>query len=296
MKLAAQDSSPKLNRRKFLAAAAVTGAAGAVKPAEAATAPQAQQRLPSALPPNAHVAAAETGTPQMPQHDNGVAGSDFMVDVIKTLDIKYLPANPASSFRGIHESLINYGKNTMPEFLTCTHEESAIGMCHGYFKATGKPLMTLCHGVVGLQHGAMAVYNAWCDRVPVLIVGGNDLDAAHRAPGVPTFHSGQDINAIVRDYTKWDDNPVSAEHFAQSFVRMYKIATTPPYGPVMMALDGVLQNEPIRDFGEPLYIPKFFPSAPPQGDLAAVREAARLLANAEHPVIVVDRMARTPNG
>jgi thiamine pyrophosphate-dependent acetolactate synthase large subunit-like protein len=291
-----KDSSLKLNRRKFLTAAAVAGATGAVNPAKSAIAPDAQQRLPSALPPNAHVAAVENGTPQMPAHDNGTPGSDFMVDVIKTLDIKYLPANPAASYRGLHESLINYGKNTMPEFLTCMHEESAVGMCHGYFKATGKPLMTLVHGVVGLQHATMAVYNAWCDRVPVLIIGGNDLDAAHRPPGVPTFHSGQDINAIVRDYTKWDDSPVSSQHFAQSFVRMYKIATTPPYGPVMMALDAVLQNEPIRDFGEKLYIPKFFPSAPPQGDSGAVKEAARLLANAERPVIVVDRAARTPDG
>ncbi len=175
------------------------------------------RRLPSALPPNAHVAAAETGAPELPSSAEGMPGSDFMVDVIKTLDIKYVPANPASSYRGIHESLINYGKNTMPEFLTCMHEESGVAMCHGYFKATGKPLMTLVHGVVGLQHAAMAVYNAWCDRVPVLIVGGNDLDAAHRAPGVPTFHSGQDINAIVRDYTKWDDNPVSAAAFRAEF-------------------------------------------------------------------------------
>ena len=196
----------------------------------------------------------------------------------------------------IHESLIDYGKNTMPEFLTCMHEESGVGMCHGYFKATGKPLMTLVHGVVGLQHATMAVYNAWCDRVPVLIIGGNDLDAAHRPPGVPTFHSAQDINAIVRDYTKWDDTPISAQHFAQSFVRMYKIATTPPYGPVMMSLDGGLQNDAVRDYGEPLYIPKFFAAAPPQGDDAAVKEAARLLANADRPVIVVDRAARTPDG
>ena len=293
--MAKNKSGAKLDRRKFLTAAAVAGAASGVAPAKAA-APQAEQRLPSALPPNAHVAAAETGTPQMPAHDNGTPGSDFMVDVIKTLDIKYLPANPASSFRGIHESLINYGKNTMPEFLTCTHEESAVGMCHGYFKATGKPIMTLCHGVVGLQHATMAIYNAWCDRVPVLIVGGNDLDAAHRAPGVPTIHSAQDINAIVRDFTKWDDNPVSLQHFAQSFVRMYKIATTPPYGPVMMSLDGGLQTEPMREDGERLYIPKFFASAPPQGDSGAVKEAARLLAGAEQPVIVVDRMARTPAG
>jgi acetolactate synthase-1/2/3 large subunit len=295
-----KDKTPNLNRRNFLAAAAVAGAAGTVPPAAAAAAApaavQPEPRLPSALPPNAHVAAAETGAPEMPASNEGKPGSDFMVDVIKTLDIKYLPANPASSVRGIHESLINYGKNTMPEFLTCMHEESSVGMCHGYFKATGKPLMTLVHGVVGLQHATMAVYNAWCDRVPVLVLGGNDLDAAHRPPGVPTFHSAQDINAIVRDYTKWDDNPVSPQHFAESFVRMYKIATTPPYGPVMMALDGGLQMEPARDFGQPLYIPKFHPAAPPQGDMAAVKEAARLLANAERPVIVVDRAARTQEG
>ncbi len=254
------------------------------------------QRAPSALPPNAHVAAAETGAPQVPANGGGRPGSDFMVDVIKTLDIKYLPANPAASYRGLHESLIDYGKNTMPEFLTCMHEESAVGMCHGYFKATGKPLMTLVHGVVGLQHATMAIYNAWCDRVPVLVVGGNDLDAAHRPPLVPTFHSAQDINAIVRDYTKWDDTPVSSEHFAQSFVRMYKIATTPPYGPVAMSLDAGLQNEAVRDRGDPLYIPKYFAAAPPQGDSGAVKEAARLLANAERPVIVVDRAARTQNG
>ena len=101
----------------------------------------------------------------------------------------------------------------MPEYLNCTHEESAVGMAHGYFKIAGKPLMTLCHGTVGLQHAAMAIYNAWCDRVPVIIVGGNDLDAAHRPPGVPTVHSAQDINALVRDFTKWDDTPVVAAAF-----------------------------------------------------------------------------------
>jgi thiamine pyrophosphate-dependent acetolactate synthase large subunit-like protein len=133
--------------------------------------------------------------------------------------------------------------------------------------------------------------------VPVIIMGGNDLDAAHRPPGVPTFHSAQDINVIVRDFTKWDDTPVSLQHFAQSFVRGYKIATTPPYGPVMLALDAGLQQEPIHlHQGEKLYIPKFTATAPPQGETGAVREAARLLANAERPVIVVDRTARTDNG
>jgi acetolactate synthase I/II/III large subunit len=290
----------KVSRRGFLAAAAVTGAATAVASPQAAarssSSASAQPRVPSALPPTMRVAAAETAPPKELPRIGGVAGSDFMVDVIKTLDIKYMPSNPASSFRGLHESLIDYGGNKMPEFLTCTHEESAAGMAHGYFKAAGKPLMTLCHGTVGLQHATMAIYNAWCDRVPMIVVGGNDLDAAHRPPGVPTFHSAQDINAIVRDYTKWDDTPVSLQHFAQSFVRAYKIATTPPYGPVAISLDAGLQQEPITQNGEKLYIPRYVPTSPPQGDTGAVKEAARLLANAQNPVIVVDRAARTENG
>jgi thiamine pyrophosphate-dependent acetolactate synthase large subunit-like protein len=219
-----------------------------------------------------------------------------MVDVIKTLDIKYLPANPASSYRAIHESLIDYGKNTMPEFLTCTHEEVGVGIAHGYYKIANKPLMTLCHGTVGLMHATMNVYNAFCDRAPVIILAGNDLDAAHRPPGVPTVHSAQDINAIVRDYTKWDDTPVSAQHFAQSFVRAYQIAVTPPCAPVILSLDDGLAQEPVRDYGQKLYIPKYVASAPPAGEMGAVREAARLLVNAERPVIVADRAVNTQRG
>ena len=157
-----------VSRRKFLAGVAVASGATAVPPAKAATSAStnAPARMPSALPPTAHVAAAESGTPNQlsTSRIGGTPGSDFMVDVIKTLDIKYVPSNCASSYRGIHESLINYGRNKMPEFLTCTHEESGVGMAHGYFKAAGKPLMTLCHGTVGLQHASMAVYNAWCHR------------------------------------------------------------------------------------------------------------------------------------
>jgi acetolactate synthase I/II/III large subunit len=300
--MAKTGSGVKVDRRRFLASVAVAGAATAVAPdvtAKAATGaalPSAALRArPSAVPPSAVVAAAETGTPKALAQANGRDGSDFMVDVIKTLDIDYLPSNPASSFRGLHESLINYGGNKKPEFLTCTHEECAVAMAHGYFKIAGKPMMTLCHGTVGLQHASMAIYNAWCDRVPVIVVGGNDLDASKRPPGVPTFHSAQDINALVRDFTKWDDTPVSLQHFAQSMVRAYKIAMTPPFAPVAISLDAGLQQEPSHN-GEKLYIPRYVQTSPPQGDSAAVREAARLLAQAERPVIVVDRVARTPNG
>jgi acetolactate synthase I/II/III large subunit len=254
------------------------------------------RRSTAVSPPSAQVAAAETGTPKELPHTAVADGSDFMVDVIKTLDFEYLPTNPANSFRGLHESLINYGGNKKPEFLTCMHEESGVAMAHGYFKAAGKPLITLCHGTVGLQHATMAIYNAWCDRVPVVVIGGNDLDAAKRPPGVPTFHSAQDINALVRDFTKWDDTPVSLQHFAQSLVRAYKIAVTPPMGPVAISLDAGLQQAPIHENGERLYIPRYVPTAPPQGDAGAVREAARLLANADRPVIVVDRAARSAAG
>jgi acetolactate synthase I/II/III large subunit len=297
-----KDARAEVSRRRFLAGVAVAGATTAVTPPVAHGATQTAApaavppRRPSALPPNMHVAAAETGTPKELARVKGIPGSDFMVDVIKKLDIKYAPSNCASSFRAIHESLINYGGNKMPEYLTVSHEESGVGMAHGYFKITGKPLMTLCHGTVGLQHATMAIYNAWCDRVPVIIIGGNDLDAAHRPPGVPTFHSAQDINAIVRDYTKWDDTPVGLQHFAQSFVRAYKISMTPPYGPVAISLDAGLQQEPMKENGEKLYIPRYVPSSPPQGDSGAVKEAARLLANAQNPVIVADRAARTENG
>ncbi len=293
-----KDSRPKLDRRKFLTAAAVAGAAGAVKPAVAATAaPDAATRAPSALPPNEHVAAAETGVPNIPPYSTeGRPGSDFMVDVIKTLDIKYLPANPASSYRALHESLIDYGANSMPEYLTCTHEEAGVGIAHGYYKIANKPLMTVCHGTVGLMHATMNIYNAYCDRVPVIVIAGNDLDAAYRPPGVPTIHSAQDINAIVREFTKWDDTPVSAQHFAQSMVRAYQIAVTPPCAPVAISLDDGLAQEPIRDHGQKLYIPKYVATAAPQGEDGAVREAARLLVNAEHPVIVADRAVSTQKG
>lgn len=295
-----QENRPNLDRRKFLTAAAVAGAAGAVSPGEArAAAPaEAPQHVPSALPPSERDAAAETDVPNIAPYstEHRRPGSDFMVDVIKSLQIKYLPANPASSYRALHESLIDYGKNTMPEFLTCTHEEVGVGIAHGYYKVANKPLMTTCHGTVGLMHATMNVYNAFCDHAPVIVIAGNDLDAAYRPPGVPTIHSAQDINAIVRDYTKWDDTPVSAQAFAQSFVRAYQIATTPPCAPVVISLDDGLAQEPIRDYGQPLYIPKFVAAAPPQGDAGAVREAARLLANAEHPVIVADRAVKTEQG
>jgi acetolactate synthase-1/2/3 large subunit len=221
-------------------------------------------------------------------------GSDFMVDVIKALGFEYVATNPGSSFRSLHESLVNYGGNSKPELLTCLHEESAVGIAHGYAKASGKPMAVMVHGTVGLQHAAMAVYNAWCDRVPVFIIAGNGLDANKRRPGTEWNHSVQDVALMVRDYVKWDDYPMSLQHFAESAVRAYKIAMTPPREPVMLVADIDLQEDPIH--AEGLKIPKLAVSRPPQGDRAALAEAAKWLANAEAPVIIADRMARDQQG
>ena len=254
-----KDQQPKSGRRQFLGGVIAAGAAAGASTVapQVAKAADAPARAPSALPPSSRTAAFETQVPAplAASRVGGKPGSDFMIDVMKTLDIKYAPSNCASSFRALHESMINYGNNKMPEYISCMHEESGVAMGQGYFKIAGKPLITMCHGTVGLQHAAMAVYNAWCDRVPVIVIGGNDLDAASRPPGVPTFHSAQDINALVRDFTKWDDTPTTLQHFSQSFVRAYKIAMTPPYGPVAISLDAGLQQEPMRaPHSEALYL------------------------------------------
>jgi acetolactate synthase I/II/III large subunit len=280
-----------VDRRSFLTGVAVASAATAAMPAKAAPTPP--PAAPSALRPTAAVAKAEMGTPEMPKHAEGRPASDYMVDVIKSLDIDYVPSNPAQSFRGLHESLLTYGGNKKPEFLTCMHEESSVAMAHGYFKIAGKPMLVMCHGTVGLQHASMALYNAWCDRVPLIVIGGNDLDATKRAPLVPTYHSAQDIGALVREFTKWDDTPMSPAHFGESFVRAYKIAMTPPHEPVLISLDTDMQEEALP---KPPPVPRYSRTAPPQGDTNAVREMAKLLVEAEHPVIVADRAARTPAG
>ena len=220
-------------------------------------------------------------------------GSDFMVDVIKSLGIEYVAANPGSSFRGLHESIINYGQNHAPELITCCHEESAVAIAHGYAKIAGKPMGVLAHSTVGLQHAAMGIFNAYCDRVPVYILLGNTIDETMRRPGVEWDHSVQDAAAMVRDYTKWDDLPISLTHFAESAVRAYKIAMTPPMMPVLLVADSDLQERPVPP-DTTLRIPKLTTAAPPQGDSGAVNEAAKLLVQAENPVIVVDRAARTP--
>jgi thiamine pyrophosphate-dependent acetolactate synthase large subunit-like protein len=292
----ARSKKNAVGRRRFLG----TAAAGAAGLAAGAKVTQAQQPQPITPPrvtaPNAAARQAETGTPASVEVlTNERPGSDFMVDVLKSLGIEYICSNPGSSFRALHESVINYGGNRNPEFLTCCHEESAVGMAHGYAKIEGKPLAVFAHGTVGLQHAAMAIYNAYCDRVPVYVIFGNLANAATRRPGVEWAHSVQDGASLVRDFVKWDDAPASLTHFAESAVRAYKIAMTPPTMPIVLVADGDLQEDAVSADAR-LSIPKLTLAAPPQGESGAVAEAARLLVIAENPVIVADRAARTPAG
>src|ERR1700675_1201761 len=91
-------------------------------------------------------------------------GSDLVVELLRGLAIPYIALNPGSSYRGIHDSLVNFPGRGL-EMIVCLHEEIAVALAHGYARVTGKPLVAAVHDVVGLQHASMAIFNAWCDRI-----------------------------------------------------------------------------------------------------------------------------------
>src|SRR5262252_83884 len=255
-----------VNRRRFLKGAAASAAALATTTIE--TKAQETQAARAVAPlPSARALAAETEpvSTDVEVLTTDHPGSDFMLQVIKSLGFEYVAANPGSSFRSLHESIVNYGGNKNPELLTCCHEESSVGMADGYAKVEGKPMAVMAHSTVGLQHAAMNVYNAFAGRVPVFMILGNTIDANARRPGVEWLHSAQDAAGMVRDYTKWDDLPISLTHFAESSVRAYKIAMTPPRGPIVVVADGDLQETPVAALSK-LHIPTLAAPPPPAGD------------------------------
>jgi acetolactate synthase-1/2/3 large subunit len=280
------------NRRGFLKGAAI-GAATVVAHPQTGSAQTADDTKPKVVVPTDAQLAAEVGPSPATSNTKFIENpaSDYMVDVIKALDIEYITTNPGSSFESLHESLINYGGNRMPEILTSLHEESAVAMAHGYAKIEGKPMAAMLHGSVGLLHGSMAIYNAYADRVPIFILVGN-----YKEPTgfVDQVHSAQDLGGFVRDFVKWDDNTISVNRFAQSALQAYKISMAPPMGPVVVLIDHDMQGAPLNR--DKLRVPKLTMNSPAQGDTNAVREAARLLVEAENPLIMTGRSARTPEG
>ena len=300
---ASNDTAAEVGRRQFLTGIGLGGlAAGlAALPQTAA----AQTTAPAPAPaqsggppaPGTTLAAESEFPPELSDYVFRKSGSDFMVDVVRTLNIDFIAANPGSTFRGLQESFIGYGNNTKPEWLTCTHEEASVAMAHGYAKIAGKPMACIMHGTVGIMHGSMALYNAFADRVPIVALSGATGDANTRRPGVEWEHSVQDNAAMVRDFTKWDDQPWSLQHFAESMVEAYRIATAVPMGPVLITADGDLQEDELKPEEEKkLKIPKLSLARPPAGDSGSLKEVATLLVNAEAPVIIADRYARTQNG
>lgn len=289
------ETPANMQRRNFLKAGSVVAGAALAPVATVAAAQEPAKGAPDAVSaaPNPN-AAAES----MPPNDDPVvqssSGGEFMVDVLKALGFDYIAINPASSFRGIHEAIINYSNNK-PEILTCTHEEIAVAMAQGYAKMEGKPMGVMAHGTVGLQHASMGLYNAYVDRAPVYMMVGNILEGEMRGNAAEWVHSAQDPGASVRDYVKWDDQPHSLQGFAESAVRAYRMTMTPPMAPVLLSLDAELQENPIHN-REELRIPKNYAVTLPMGDAGALTELAKMLVAAKNPVIVVDRMTRTQAG
>jgi thiamine pyrophosphate-dependent acetolactate synthase large subunit-like protein len=219
-------------------------------------------------------------------------GSDAIADLLRALAIPYIALTPGASFRGLHDSLVNHLGNARPELLLCVHEESAVALAHGYARVTGKPLAVALHANVGLMHATMAIFNAWCDRIPVLLLGAvGPVDAVKRRPWVDWIHTSRDLGALVRGYTKWDDQPGSVAAALEAVLRAYRIATTPPHGPVYVTLDAALQEESLA---APPAMPDLERSVVPVTGVAppgAVREAVRLLSSAKRPLLMVGRVS-----
>jgi thiamine pyrophosphate-dependent acetolactate synthase large subunit-like protein len=220
-------------------------------------------------------------------------GSDAVALMLRELDVPYVALNPGASYRGLHDSLVNLLGNRDPQMLLCLHEEHAVAMAHGYAKVTGRPMGAIVHSNVGLMHATMAIFNAWCDRAPVVVLGATGpVDAAKRRPWIDWIHTAQDQGALIRNYTKWDDQPASVAAAAESMLRAHRMALTPPCGPVYICLDAALQESRIGELPPLPSAQRFRPPRPIAPDPAALREAAALLQKAERPLILIGRVAR----
>lgn len=221
-------------------------------------------------------------------------GSDVMVDAMKACGFRYLPLNPGSSYRGLHDSLVNYGGNE-PQIITCTHEKVAVGIAHGYAKATGETAACVVHDLVGLLHGAMGIYYAWVDRAPIVVFGGaGPMAYDRRRPHIDWIHTANIQGNAVRDFTKWDDQPYSIASVPESIARGFRIASQAPQGPVYIALDAALQEDELTEDAPLPDWSRLRPPAPIGPDPAALRRLAERLAAAERPLVVVSYAGRDP--
>ncbi|HET7880258.1 MAG TPA: thiamine pyrophosphate-binding protein [Acetobacteraceae bacterium] len=224
---------------------------------------------------------------------NALFGSDVVAETLRALEVPYIALNPGASYRGLHDSLVNYLGNVQPQMLLCLHEESAVAIAHGYAKVTGRPMAAAVHSNVGLMHATMAMFNAWCDRMPVLVLGATGpVDAPKRRPWIDWIHTARDQGALIRHYTKWDDQPASAEAAREALLRAWWIARTAPMGPVYVNLDAGMQEAPLADPPPPLDAARFVPAVTSGIASAQIEQAAAMLRDARRPVILMGRGSR----
>jgi thiamine pyrophosphate-dependent acetolactate synthase large subunit-like protein len=221
-------------------------------------------------------------------------GSDSIAAMLRALDLPYIALNPGASFRGLHDSLVNYLGNERPQMLLCLHEEAAVAIAHGYAKAAERTMAVALHSNVGLMHATMAIFNAWCDRVPMLILGATGpWDAAKRRPWIDWIHTAADQGALVRGYTKWDNQPGSVAAAHEALLRAVQLADTAPRGPTYINLDAAVQEAKI---GAPPALPdvsRYRAPAPVLPDEKSIAAAAALLSSAKQPLILAGRGWRT---
>lgn len=221
-------------------------------------------------------------------------GSDVVVDLLHELDVPYVPMNPGSSFRGLHDSLVNHGGNTDPQLLLCLHEEVAVALAHGWAKATGRLGVAAVHDLVGLQHASMAVYDAFCDRTPLLLLGGSGpADPAQRRP-IDWIHSATTQAQLVRDFTVWDAEPMTPAAFAADVVRARQRALSAPRGPAYVSLDAGVQEARLDAEVVLPDLARHAPAPPIAADPTSLARAAELLAGARFPVVVAGRVGLDP--
>jgi thiamine pyrophosphate-dependent acetolactate synthase large subunit-like protein len=224
-------------------------------------------------------------------------GSDVVAETLRALDIPYIALNPGASYRGLHDSIVNYLGNQTPQMLLCLHEEIAVAIAHGYAKVTNKAMAAAVHSNVGLFHATMAIFNAWCDRMPVVILGATGpVDASKRRPWIDWIHTARDQGAIVRDYTKWDDQPASPAAAREALLRAHWIANTAPMGPVYINLDAEMQEAKLSEPIGPMDVNRFMPPTATAPAPALVAQAAKLLKAAKHPLILMGRVSRSLDG
>jgi len=221
-------------------------------------------------------------------------GSDVVADALRATDIPYIALNPGASYRGLHDSLVNYLGNEQPQMLLCLHEESAVAIAHGYAKVTGKAMAAAVHSNVGLMHATMAFFNAWCDRMPMLVLGATGpVDAMKRRPWIDWIHTARDQGALVRGYTKWDDQPASPVAAREAVLRAGWIANTAPQGPTYVNLDASMQEAKLAEPVLPIDAQRYMPPVESAPSTEAIKRAVKLLRAAKRPVILAGRVSRS---